>query len=93
MFYKKSDQRGDLFLVVHVKFPEDGWLKDDSKIGMLQDILPKAISPILADTVDEVAYDETADIEEFGAHDDGQPGGAWVDEDEDEEGQPQCAQQ
>ena len=93
MPHKKSDLKGDLYLVVHVKFPEDGWLQDDSMVTKLQELLPKPETPILADTVDEVEYDATASLDDFGAGDDSR-GGAWVDEDDDEEGgQPQCAQQ
>ena len=93
MPHKKSDLKGDLYLVVHVKFPEDGWLKDDSIIPKLQELLPKPGTSISAVTVDEVEYDETASLDEFGAGDDSR-GAGWVDEDDDEmDGQPQCAQQ
>ncbi|KAI9851431.1 MAG: hypothetical protein M1830_006900, partial [Pleopsidium flavum] len=66
MPYKKSDTMGDLYLVVQIHFPEDGWL-EDSVIPKLQELLPKPGKPILADTVDEVEYDETASMEDFGA--------------------------
>lgn len=92
MPYKKSDLKGDLYLVVYVKFPEDGWLQDDVMVTKLRELLPKLETPILADTVDEVEYDETASLEDFGDGDDAQ-GGAWVDDDDEESGQPQCAQQ
>lgn len=86
--------RGDLYLVVHIQFPEDGWLKDDSVITKLQELLPQPAKPIMAETVDEVDYDQEASIDDFGA-DSGESGGgaAWVDEDDDEDGTPQCAQQ
>lgn len=95
MPYKKSDMKGDLYLVVRIQFPEDGWLDDDSLIPKLQELLPKPGKPILADTVDEVEYDETASMDGFGAgSDDARGGAAWVDEDDDEDdGTPQCAQQ
>lgn len=95
MPYKKSDMKGDLYLLVHIKFPEDGWLNDESAIQKLQELLPKPDPPILADTVDEVDYDESASIEDFGAGSGESHGaGGWEDEDdEDGDGTPQCAQQ
>ena len=93
MPHKKSALKGDLYLVVHVKFPEDGWLQDDGIATKLQELLPKPETLILADTVDVVEYDETASLDDFGAGD-GSGGGAWVDEEDDEEGgHPRCAQQ
>lgn len=92
MPYKESDLKGDLYLVVHVKFPNDGWLQDDGMAAKLREILPKPETPILADTVDEVEYDETASLDDFGGGDDSR-GGPWVDDDDEEGGQPQCAQQ
>ena len=94
MPHKRSEMRGDLYLVVHIQFPEDGWPKDDSVLGKLQDLLPKPAAPIAADTVDEVDYEQGASMDDFGAGS-GESGGgaAWVDEDDEEEGTPQCAQQ
>lgn len=91
MPHKKSEVKGDLYLVIQVKFPEDGWLQNDS-ILKLQGLLPKPTQPIKADTVDEVEYDQTASLDSFGA---GAPssGEVWEDEDEHHEGVPQCAQQ
>lgn len=93
MPYKKSDSRGDLYLVADVKFPDGDLLLDENKISRLQELLPGPSEPIVADTVDEVNYDETADLEDFGAGDGAHAGGAWEDEEEEDEGQPQCAQQ
>ncbi|KAI9859334.1 MAG: hypothetical protein M1824_003848 [Vezdaea acicularis] len=93
MPHKKSDAKGDLYLIVDMEFPKDGWIKDDSSALQLQSLLPKPADPIHADTVDEVEYDPNGNIEEFGH---GHPGGGsqWVDEDDDVEGEgPQCAQQ
>ena len=90
MPYKKSDQRGDLYLIVVIKFPEDGWLPDESAKSKLQELLPKPDDPIEVETMDEVDYDEAASLEDFGGKDE-HGGGAW--EDDDEDGQPQCAQQ
>lgn len=91
MPHKKSEAKGDLYLVVQVKFPEDGWLQNDS-ILKLQGLLPKSAQPIKADTVDEVEYDQTASLEDFGASAQSS-GEVWEDEDEHDEGVPQCAQQ
>ena len=94
MPYKKSDMRGDLYLKVHIQFPENGWPKDESVLAKLQELLPKPATPITADTVDEVEYDENASMDDFGGGS-GDSGGAnaWVDEDDEDEATPQCAQQ
>ena len=90
---KRGDAKGDLFLEVHVVFPEDGWL-DQEAMSKLKEILPPPEEPIDADTVDEVEYDENADDEEFGAGSgDPRAGSEWVDDDEEGAGQAQCAQQ
>jgi DnaJ family protein A protein 2 len=93
MPFKKSDAKGDLYLVVNIKFPEDGSLGDPAAIEQLQKLLPGPEPPI---TVEEgleehVDWESDADIEEFG-HGAAGGGGEWVDE-EGEEGGPQCAQQ
>lgn len=89
MPHKKSDLKGDLFLLVKIKFPDHAWLVENQAIERLRDLLPKPEKAIQADEIDEVDYDGTASIEDFGQ---GEGGEAWVDEDE-EDGQPQCAQQ
>jgi DnaJ family protein A protein 2 len=86
---KRSDARGDLYLVVDVKFPEQDWKPTPAMVEKLKEILPKPAAPIKADTVDEVTYNPKAEIEEFGAQD-GQ--GAWEDEEDDDE-PAQCAAQ
>ncbi len=94
MPYKKSDLKGDLYLVVQIQFPEDDFLRDDSVRTKLQELLPKPAKDITADTVDEVDYDENASMDDFGAgSSDAGGGAAWVDEDDEGEGTPQCAQQ
>jgi DnaJ family protein A protein 2 len=66
---KRSDAKGNLYLVVSVTFPEDGWLKDDA-ISTLQTLLPKdSEPPIKADTVDEVDYDEDATADDVSLFD------------------------
>ncbi|KAI9801555.1 MAG: hypothetical protein M1825_003234 [Sarcosagium campestre] len=93
MPYKKSDAKGNLYLTVKVTFPEDGWLKDTTSFSKLQEILPNPQNPIAADTVDEVEYDSSASIQDFGSET-GRGKSAWEDEEgEEEEGRPQCTQQ
>lgn len=90
MPYKKSELKGDLYMIVRVKFPEDGWLRADDALTKLQSLLPKPAEPIKANIVDEVEYDESASIDDFGAGT--QDGEAWEDDDdEDQEGG--CPQQ
>ena len=95
MPYKKSDLKGDLYLTVDVKFPENGWLGDEEKLSQLQKLLPSSTNNVMADTVDEVDYDEDADFDDFGGGGEGVGNGAWVDDDEDQEelGPQQCTQQ
>ncbi|RQM06345.1 hypothetical protein DH86_00001146 [Scytalidium sp. 3C] len=91
---KKSDQKGDLYLVVKIQFPEDGWTEKEADFTGLQTILPKDAPKIEATEVDEVEFDPDADIEQFGAGSgDPRAGGGWEDDDEDEGGPTQCAQQ
>lgn len=91
---KGTDAKGDLYLVVKIQFPEDSWAEDEATFDALQRVLPKPEPPITADVVDEVEFDENADIEEFGANSgDPRAGGAWQDDDDDEEGGAQCAHQ
>lgn len=89
MPHKKSELRGDLYLIVNIKMPDYGWLEKHGALEKLREILPPPEASIKADVVDDVAYDETADLDDFGG---GERVEDWVDEDE-EEGQPQCAQQ
>lgn len=61
---KRSDNKGDLYLVVSVKFPEDGWLKDEASVAQIRGLLPKdEEAPITADVVDDVEYEADADAE------------------------------
>ncbi|UKZ79139.1 hypothetical protein TrVFT333_006889 [Trichoderma virens FT-333] len=90
---KRGDARGDLYLLVKVEFPEDDWLKDDSAYDALAKMLPPPLPAVEAEEIDEVEYEDGADIEEMGA-DQGDPrfGNEWEDDDEGE-GQTQCATQ
>ena len=92
---KKSDGKGDLYLVVDVVFPEDGYIKDESVIQKIRDALPQpAPQTEKFEDVDEVSFEFDADMEEFGAGSgDPRAGNEWEDEDEEGEGGPQCAQQ
>ena len=89
MPHKKSEQKGDLYLIVKIKFPDYGWLETHGATDKLRDMLPPPEPPIQADVVDDVAYDETANLDDFGG---GEGGEDWVDDDE-EDDQPHCAQQ
>jgi DnaJ family protein A protein 2 len=61
---KRGEMKGDLYLVVKVDFPEDGWLSNDGDYEALQKLLPPPAEPIKADEVDDVQYEEHADIEQ-----------------------------
>lgn len=93
MPHKRSDHKGDLYLVVNVEFPDDDFfVKNAEAKEKLQSILPGPPPAISAETVDEVTFEEDVDIEEFGAQD-GHGGGAWEDEDDEGVQGAQCAQQ
>ncbi|KAI1497517.1 hypothetical protein F5X99DRAFT_396607 [Biscogniauxia marginata] len=92
---KRGEEKGDLYLMVKVEFPDDGWLKeDDAAYESLQKLLPAPAPEIKAEEVDEVEYDDEADIDDMGANQ-GDPryGDGWEDDDDEAAGQPQCAQQ
>ena len=61
---KRGEMKGDLFLIVKIAFPEDGWLSKDSDYDALSKLLPPPAPPITAEEVDDVHYEEDADIEE-----------------------------
>ena len=91
---KRSDTKGDLYLVVNIDFPEDGWIKDENVVQKIKQALPSPGPPskdLEAEIVDEVDFDPEADIDDFGG-DEGRAGAGWEDDDEEAEG-PQCAQQ
>lgn len=64
MPHKRGEDKGDLYLMVKIDFPEDGWLKDDSQYDNLVKLLPGPPPAIAAEEVDEVEYEDDADIEE-----------------------------
>lgn len=92
---KRSDAKGDLYLVVDIEFPEDGWLKNDAAVQKIKDALPAPDhEEEKHEDVEEVELEFDADMEDFGAGS-GDPragGGEWEDDDEGEGG-PQCATQ
>ncbi|KAH8894884.1 DnaJ-domain-containing protein [Thozetella sp. PMI_491] len=90
---KRGEAKGDLYLIAKIDFPEGGWLEDDKSYDALQKLLPGPEPPIEAEEIDEVEYEEDADIENMGANQ-GDPRyqNEWED-DEEGEGQPQCATQ
>lgn len=61
---KRGETKGDLYLMVHVEFPEDGWLKDDAAYEALVKMLPPPPAPVEAEEVDEVHYEDDAEIEQ-----------------------------
>lgn len=87
---KRSDSKGDLYLVVNVTFPEESWKPTPEMLEKIKQVLPGPEAPITAETVDEVEYDPKGNMEEFGAQD-AQGGSAWVDDEEEEPAQ--CAAQ
>ncbi|PSR83287.1 hypothetical protein BD289DRAFT_436060 [Coniella lustricola] len=91
---KRGEAKGDLYLIVKVQFPENGWLSDEASYEALQKLLPSPEPVIEAEEIDEVEYEEDVDIDEMGAHSgDARFGGdEWEDEDG-EEGTTQCATQ
>ncbi|KAM4062296.1 DnaJ domain-containing protein [Hirsutella rhossiliensis] len=90
---KRGETKGDLYLLVNIEFPEDGWLKDDAAYDAIQKMLPPPQAPIEAEEVDEVEYEDGADIDKMGENS-GDPRFAseWEDEDV-EDGQAQCQTQ
>ncbi|KAL8968784.1 MAG: hypothetical protein Q9183_002307 [Haloplaca sp. 2 TL-2023] len=92
MPHKKSDLRGDLFLIVNIDFPDRQWLIQDQHMAKIKELLPKSEDPIQSETVDEVDY-EHADLDDFAAEEQGGDAAQWEDEDEEDGAGPQCAQQ
>ncbi|KAI1617650.1 DnaJ protein, subfamily A, member 2 [Exophiala viscosa] len=85
---KRTDAKGDLYLVVEILFPEDGYFTDDAAVESLRKLLPGPPPVIEAEETDEVAF-EVADIDDIG----GQAGqNAWEDDEEGAQG-AQCQTQ
>lgn len=92
MPYKRSDARGDLYLVVDVKFPDKNWKPSAATLEKLKEMLPGPEKPIEADIIDEVDYEPDADLSEFGQGDP-RGGSRWGGDDDDEGETAQCATQ
>lgn len=100
MPHKRSDAKGDLYLIVKIAFPEDGWLQNQKQVDAVKAVLPAA-SDIkykpgkTPETVDEVEQFEVVDnLDGFGAgSDDPRAAGAEWEDEEDGPGGAQCAQQ
>ncbi|KAL9612518.1 MAG: hypothetical protein Q9167_002903 [Letrouitia subvulpina] len=90
---KKSEAKGNLYLVIQIDFPEPGWLEQNQRAKKLQEILPKQTDTIHTDIVDEVEYDETATLSSFGMNSEDQDG--WEDDNDDDGDatEAQCTQQ
>lgn len=63
---KRGEDKGDLYLLIDIEFPDDGWLKDDPAYDALNKLLPPPAEPIEADEVDEVDYEDDADLDMVG---------------------------
>ncbi|KAK6430961.1 DnaJ-like protein xdj1 [Oleoguttula sp. CCFEE 5521] len=98
---KRSDAKGDLYLVVNVRFPKDGWLwlqKPDAAAKVKAALPAEEVEPVepTPESVDEVDFQTVDNLDGFGkGSDDPRAAGEWEDEDDDDEGgqAAQCAQQ
>ncbi|EGX87840.1 DnaJ domain protein (Mas5), putative [Cordyceps militaris CM01] len=93
MPFKRGDARGDLYLLVAVEFPKDDFLQDVASYDSLLKMLPPPLTGPKTDEVDDVEYEDDADIETMGENsEDPRARGEWQ-EDGAEDGQPQCQAQ
>lgn len=91
---KRTDDRGDLYLTVDIEFPEDGWIKDESVIQSIRNVLPGPKPAIQANEAEEVEVEFDADIEEFGSNTGGAGGeNEWEDDDDEMPEGVQCQTQ
>ncbi|KAF6757205.1 DnaJ-domain-containing protein [Ephemerocybe angulata] len=100
--YKRPDDKGDMHVILTLEMPDDQWLKTID-LKALASLLPpkkKELEPLPA-IVDEVPYEESdiGDLRssfldhegfegQFDEHD-----SDWSDEDDDEDGEPECRPQ
>ncbi|MCJ1396839.1 hypothetical protein MMC11_000029 [Xylographa trunciseda] len=90
---KRTGLTGDLYLTVNVVFPDDGWSPDQNMITSFVKAQPPSQEPIVADTVEDVEYDDKADIHQIKISDSRINEDDEDDEAADLDGAPQCAQQ
>jgi DnaJ family protein A protein 2 len=64
MPHKKSDAKGDLYLIIDIDFPKDCWLDDEASFASLKKLLPTPTRPVNAAEVDEVEFTENADLDD-----------------------------
>ncbi|MCJ1388185.1 hypothetical protein MMC18_001030 [Xylographa bjoerkii] len=93
MPFKHGEQRGDLYLIVDLQLPDDGWMPKQSLVSELQLIPPHPGKIVTSDVIDEVEYDRNASLESFGASEKSQASVDTDDEEEEPGNVPQCAQQ
>jgi DnaJ homolog subfamily A member 2 len=73
---KRSDAKGDLYLIVDIEFPEDGFFTPESAAA-LNKLLPEAPPAPEAEEVDQADFEE-ADIDDIGGDEARE---AWEDDD------------
>jgi len=92
---KKTDTKGDLYLIINVKFPDEAAIQNPVLRRKLKELLPEELPAIKADEVDEVSINREASLDGFGkSFNTGEAEDGWEDEDEQGDAQdPRCAQQ
>lgn len=65
MPYKKGDEKGDLYLVVDVEFPDEAWMDVEANIAKIEGALPSEKPKIEGvEQIDDVEYDPDGDLED-----------------------------
>lgn len=65
MPYKKGDEKGDLYLVIDVEFPDEEWMSVEANISKVQVALPNEKPTIEGvEQIDDVEYDPDGDLED-----------------------------
>ncbi|EMD34156.1 hypothetical protein CERSUDRAFT_107898 [Gelatoporia subvermispora B] len=87
--HKNPDQKGNLYVMLEVDMPDEGWLRSVDRVALEQLLPPKKseMEPKPA-IVDEVPFEE-ADIADFGDGDEED----WEDDDDEHGGEPECQHQ
>lgn len=88
--YKNQDLKGDLYVIFDVEFPDGNWATSVDQAALEKLLPPKRpdLDPRPA-VVDAPAFEE-ADSADFGADDEED---AWTDDDDEENGHPECQTQ